>query len=204
MRRKLPSIFELKKKKKEQHELAKRGQEPFTRHLEWYEEGKERSLALRQQEEMTKMEVPLVIPKNEPSPDNICIRLYNEGKNKVLALREKEKEKEAKIEVVSRLTVPVIDPSPNHTCNRLYEECREQKLSLGKVKRKAFRMTSVELNPKYLPKYNHKSHQPPMKVDEGLYRKKQFLFETIPNEEFTIQTSSVSFDSSKENYKGMT
>ena len=77
---------------------------------------------------MTKMEVTLVIPNNEPSPDNICIHLYNEGKNKVLAFREKEKE--SKIEVVSRLTVPLIDPSPNHTCNRLYEECREQKFSL--------------------------------------------------------------------------
>jgi hypothetical protein len=46
-KQRLQSYFlELKKKKKEQHELAKRGQETFTRHLGWYEGGKERSLAL--------------------------------------------------------------------------------------------------------------------------------------------------------------
>jgi hypothetical protein len=41
-----------------------------------------------------------------------------------------------------------------------------------------------------------------MKVDEGLYRKKQVLFETIPNEEFTIQISSVLIVSRKMTQEG--
>ena len=100
--------IELKNKKKDEVANARRraranSNGSFTKHLKWYEEGKNKVKELREKEESANAEVPLVVPEIDPSPDHTCNRLYEESREQVITYG---KEKRRTIENVREITYP--------------------------------------------------------------------------------------------------
>jgi hypothetical protein len=88
--------IELKNKKKNEAANANRraranSNGSFSKHLEWYEEGKNKVKSLREKEEDAKAQMPLVVPETDPSPHHICNRLYEESRQQAISFGKKKR-----------------------------------------------------------------------------------------------------------------
>ena len=129
---------ELKNKKKEQRAKSRsrnNSNGSFSRHLDWYEDGKIKVKTLREQEREANAEVPLVVPDVDPTPNHICNRLYEESRDELIcAGKEKRKEVEKAREIAHPSPLPSrvaptpkkrlvgSSPSPDEVVERLYNQ----------------------------------------------------------------------------------
>ena len=108
----------LKNKKKEDEALRRarpNSNGSFKKHLDWYEDGKQKVMALREQEKEAKTEVPLIVPAFDPSPDHTCNRLYEETRDELItAGREKRKGIDKAREIAHPTPLPSRDPPKVH------------------------------------------------------------------------------------------
>ena len=80
----------------------------LNRHLDWYEHGKQKVMALREEEKEAKSEIPLIVPPVDPTPDHTCNRLYEESRDDLIT---SGREKRKAIEKARRMTHPSPPPS---------------------------------------------------------------------------------------------